>query len=292
MSDDLLSMFNALDDTPVVRAEIIRSPLNYAGSKFESLEQILPLIPYTDICVEVFGGSGSFILARRRSKLDVFNDRNSGISAFFIACQTEPDRLIEIIKHLPHSREIYDWCQKNYDNLIHDTTLRGAMFYYMVQSSFGGRCDYFGRTISAKGSPVFTKLYNNLELFPAIIQRFRSIQVENLDWRVCLKDFDSPETVFYLDPPYVNSNIYAYNMSKQEHMEMCERIFQLEGFVALSGYANDIYSKYPWDGVHVIEVPNNVVGCAFDENNNMQGKEHLVSRAGKRDEYLWIKEAK
>lgn len=290
MSKDLLSIFQALDDSSFSREQIIKSPLNYMGSKRDSLERILELLPIGDVWVDVFGGSGAVTLGRKPSKLDVFNDRHSGISAFFISIQSNPDLLIEHIKHLPHSREVFDWCRANVEKATHDTMLRGVMWYYLVQSSFAGRAKYFGRVVKPV-SPVYNKIYNNLELFGPVSERFRKVQVENADWRMLFKDYDSPNTVWYLDPPYYDSNVYEYSMSKEEHLEMCSKIFNLEGFVALSGYDNPVYDQFEWDAVHEFELTNNVVSAAHTAGSVMEGKEHLSDRGTKRVEKLWIKEA-
>jgi DNA adenine methylase len=62
-----------------------------------------------------------------------------------------------------------------------------------------------------------------------------------------LHDLDSPETCYYLDPPYVGvgRKIYGrYGMSDEEHVELCRSIRQLRGNVALSGYDNPIYDRW------------------------------------------------
>lgn len=287
---DLMDIFNAMDDSVSVREQIVPSPLNYMGCKRESLEWILNLLPYEDMFVDVFGGSGSVTLGRKPSKLDVFNDKHSGISAFFIAVKENPDLLIEHIQHLPHSREIFQWCKANVEKTTYDIFIRATMFYYLVQCSFAGRSKYFGRVTKAV-SPIYNKLYNNLELFAPVSKRFQKVQVENADWRMLFKDYDRASTVWYLDPPYYESNVYEYNMKKDEHTELCNKIFNLKGFVALSGFDNPIYDKYDWSSKYEYKLSNNCTSAAHSEGSVMEGKEHLSDRGEKRVECLWIKEA-
>jgi DNA adenine methylase len=249
----------------------------------------MPLLPYRKIWCDVFGGSGQVTIARNPSPLEVFNDRHAGVAAFFRAIMQDIDGLIALIELMPHSREMFKFCRESYME-DQDTIMRGAKWYYLVQASFAGRAEYFGRLTNGRGN-IWKKIRNNLELFQPIHHRFvqSGIQIENLDWKEMFKDYDSFETVWYLDPPYVDSNVYQHGMKKADHLLMCHKIFELEGFVALSGYENDIYDKFEWDDVYSWEVSNKVATAAFTERNHMEGRENTLDR-GSRKEFLWIKE--
>ncbi len=248
--EELLAMMNSVDDTLDIRENYKRVPFSYAGSKTDSLPHILPRLPYMKSYIEVFGGSGVVLLNRRPSDLEVFNDRYGGVVAFFRCVRNRDllDRLTERIALSPHAREEMIWCKATWEN-CEDEVERASRWYVMQQSSFAGRGRYFGRVVKGKGL-MWRKISENLELFEDIAQRFLAIQIENLDWRHCFTDYDSLETVFYCDPPYWEHNIYEYFMKKSDHKEMLERIFKCKGFVALSGYKNDLYDSYPNYIVH------------------------------------------
>jgi DNA adenine methylase len=261
------------------RIQYERGAMNYIGSKFNCLDQILPLLPVCSKWVDVFGGSGVVTLNRPRSKLEVYNDRHSGLVAFYkiIAQPDGPIKLRERISLMPHSRELFIDYLANWQG-GEDDLERAARWYYLVQASVLGRCEAFGRDLKASNS-VHRKIHEQLSLFPMMHERFSGVIIENLDWRQCLRDFDSVDTVFYLDPPYWESDIYECKMSKMDHVEMCAAIFQCKGFVALSGYPNPVYDEFPWTGVHQIVVDNRI--------ENGTGK----TSANDRVEYLWLKEA-
>jgi DNA adenine methylase len=279
-SDELLSLFEQLDSSnkeQTKRETYKKGPLNYTGSKRETLDPILDLLPYYGTWVDVFGGSGVVTLARKPDKLDVFNDRNSGICDFFRACQSEPERLIATIELMPHSRELFIRAKQRDSN---DYVVRGAQWYYLVQCSFAGRGQYFGRVVKEPNT-ILAKIFKNLELFPQVHRRFKQVTIENLDWEDCFKDYDGPHTVFYCDPPYYESNVYEHTMSKNDHQRLCEQIFDAEGFVALSGFDNDLYNSYPWNGKHVFDLKNRIATTAYG----------IGDRDEVRLECLWIKEA-
>lgn len=288
--EELLAAFESVDDAVQIREGYSRMPFSFPGNKQDSLVQILPRLPYLDTFVDVFGGSGVVTLNRAASKLDVYNDRHSAVTLFFRVVRDSVlrHRLIDRIKLSPHSREEFLWSRDTYNLVKDDDVELVARWYVSVQSSFAGRGKYFGRVTQGRGD-MWQKIQDNLHLFHDIANRFLSVQVENLDWRMILKDYDSLGTVFYLDPPYIGHNIYDYNMSRTDHREMCDRIFQMKGFVALSGYENDVYSKYPWDSIHTWGVRDRMTTVSTKTDSScVHGLE--MSRKEEQVEYLWIKE--
>ena len=284
---DLMNDMNDFDDKVSSRVEYIKSGFCWPGSKQKSLSNILDKLPIRNGFIEVFGGSGAVTLNRPVSKFQVFNDANSGVVAFFrtIRDPEKLERFIDFINLTPHAREEFcDFKRDWVDEL--DDVIKACKFYYCAQTSFHGEMRVFGRTRSGLSNTI-KKLQNKIELLPVIADKFLSIQIENLDWRVCLKDFDNKDAVFYLDPPYVDKNCYKHKMSHEDHHEMCRRIMQMDGFVALSGYDNDIYGEYDWDHIYSWEVKENYTDQMFntDRENKMKGQSRGVGH-----EHLWIKE--
>jgi DNA adenine methylase len=241
--------------------------------------------------VEVFGGSGAVLLSKAPSKLEVFNDRFAGSVALYRAIQNDDTlrELKEKIELMPHSREFFAWCRDTWEK-EEGIADRAARWYYLVQASFAGRCEFFGRVVKNHNN-IPNKIRQAIPMFPQIHERLRGVQIENLDWRQCFKDFDAPNALFYLDPPYYGSDVYGTGFTRKDHIEMCQRIFDQEGAVVLSGYENPVYDSFPWDSIHLNDaVDNRVTTMAYDDHNNMAGREGTTER-GVRKEYLWIKEA-
>jgi DNA adenine methylase len=84
-----------------------------------------------------------------------------------------------------------------------------------------------------------------LEMIPEIHRRLMRVQIEQKDFRAILKEYDTPETFFYCDPPYVpetrKSGKYLHEMTEDDHRELVEILFSLQGKVVLSGYAHPVY---------------------------------------------------
>lgn len=295
MGDDLLGMFQDLDTDRQdfrVRETYLRAPFKYIGSKKQEVPFLMQQIPYRDSYIEVFGGSAALLLARDRSKLEVYNDRHSGIVAFY-RCLRDADKLGKLIDRLEltlHSREEFVWSKEQLA-LTTDDVERAALWYYTQVYSFAGKGMFYGRSTT---TPTVTPaLQDRFPLLKQLHQRLKHVQIENLDWRQCLQDFDSPGAVFYLDPPYYRAagSVYSYMLSDTDHTEMCQRIMQMKAFVALSGFNNDLYNSFLWDKIVTlpIETGSSIEPASNNETSNpYQGN---MDRGRGIREVLWIKES-
>ena len=290
---DLLKLFDEMDDSDgKPKDTIIKAPFGYPGGKSRSIQQILPHLPYTNKYISVFGGSGCDILARRPCKLEVFNDRYGGVTDFY-RCLRDPklfERLCQWLELTVHSREHFVECKATWSK-VDDPVERAGRWYCMTVYSFGSLGRNWGRALSVRGI-MGNKIRKKLPLFDAIHQRFRNVQIDNQDWSDCLKDYDSPDAVFYCDPPYVDASagIYKHEMSKDDHRRFIDMIPTLEGFVAVSGYANPLYDHQDfWTNSFSWESYVSIEAMSFTEGNR---KEHLEGQTKRQHatEVLWIKD--
>jgi DNA adenine methylase len=81
------------------------------------------------------------------------------------------------------------------------------------------------------------------------VERLRGVIIERLDWRKVFDLYDAPGVLWYIDPPYPLSTrtgghrrtYGAFEMSDDDHRELCRRADGLKGFVLISTYKNAIY---------------------------------------------------
>ena len=273
------------------RETIIKPPFAWAGSKARSLDQIRPLLPYTDTWVEVFGGSGVVTFSRRPSKLEVFNDAYAGIVDFYRCLKDEVllKQLLEYLELLPYAREMFTVYKSEWKNEA-DIVERAAKWYYMLTCSFGTLGRNFGRATTATVN-LAQKYRNKFELFWPVHERLKNVQIENQDWEQLVRDYDSVKTVFYLDPPYLYADpgLYDESWNLERHKRLLQVIFELQGFVALSGYDNELYNSMPWDSKHEWKTHLTIGSKAHRETNNLGDKAGMISKEA--TECLWIKEA-
>lgn len=78
--------------------------------------------------------------------------------------------------------------------------------------------------------------------------RLRGVTIENLDFRKLIPKFDSAETFFYVDPPYLagtrsaGGKGYVHEMTTECHRQLAWLLNKARGKVAISGYQSDLYS--------------------------------------------------
>lgn len=84
----------------------------------------------------------------------------------------------------------------------------------------------------------------------AIIQRLRAVVIECRPGVEVLQQHDSPETLHYVDPPYVHATRkerqqknYTHEMTDADHRDLSAVLHQLEGMVVLSGYPSELYAE-------------------------------------------------
>ena len=292
MSKLLDTLFSMEGASNAADKSIRRAPFGWPGGKSKSVKNIIPLLPETDRYVEAYGGSGVVMFNRKPSKLEVFNDKHSGITSFY-RCLSDPDlfnQLIERLEATVHSREEFAFCKDTWEN-ANSHVERAARWYYMVRYSFSQLGRNFGRATNPR-CRLAGAIRSKLPDFAWYHQRLNKVQIENRDALLLLREYDHPETVFYLDPPYINAykGTYAHELSDADHNRLLETIAGLKGFVALSGFPNQLYDSFKWDATYTWDAFSSVHPVNAGEGNR---KEHIgdVATRDTQVEYLWIKEA-
>ena len=260
----------------------IKAPFGWPGGKSKSLDKILPHLDTRRRYVEVFGGSAAILLARAPSKVDVYNDAYGGVVDFYrvIRDATLWPQLKDRLDMSIYAREEWQICHDTWKD-VNDPVERAARWYYMTVYSFANIGRNFGRGIA---SSMAGKIQRVLPEFYDIHRRMREVQVENLDWATCMRDYDSKDTVFYLDPPYLSSHkgAYKHEMGLEMHESILRQVFRTQGFVAVSGYSCPTYEDQPWDERYEWKAQVSLDPLKEGAEKMETGRNHAV-------EVLWIK---
>ena len=96
----------------------------------------------------------------------------------------------------------------------------------------------------------------SVEGLAEIVQRLQRVQIENVPAIEVIRRYDSPDTLFYCDPPYPHEargdvKAYGFEMSDAEHERLAEVLHQAEGAVAVSGYRCALMNRLYGDWVRV-----------------------------------------
>ncbi len=134
-----------------------------------------------------------------------------------------PDELAEVLELLPRSRALYEELREAAKAA--DPVASAAAYYYLVKNAFSGQlgCGF-------SSSKKYPGKYSMLADFKSWARRLNKVTVENLDYADCLRRYDSPETVFYLDPPYVGTErYYGGDFTPADHERLRDILSGLKG---------------------------------------------------------------
>ena len=116
------------------------------------------------------------------------------------------------------------------------------------------------------------------------------VQIEHADFRNILDQYDSPDTFFYLDPPYVaetrKGGGYAHELTGTDHAELVELLLGLKGKAMLSGYAHELYAPLEAVGWHRKDVPTLCSAAGRVRGSGLQGVGQVKEKQ-KRTETIW-----
>ena len=225
------------------------------GGKYSHLDWLLPLLPTTTHFCDVFGGSAAVIINRTPSPVETYNDIDSEVVTFFRVLRDQKDALIEAIGLTPFSREeLQKACRESTNGL---TELERARRFFirarqvrtgLAQTASGGRWAHCLLTSRAGMAGAVSRWLGGIDDLSAIAQRLLRVQIENAPASDVIERYDSAETLFYCDPPYVHdtrgdSKAYRHEMTDADHRILSKVLHEATGKVALSGYDGPLYDQ-------------------------------------------------
>ena len=225
------------------------------GGKFSHLDFLVPLLP-TDaghFC-DVFGGSAAVLMNVGPYPVETYNDLDSELVNFFSTLRTQEERLVKAISLTPFSREelaIACTPEKGLSDLE-----RARRFYIrarqtrtgLAQTSSEGRWAHCVLTSRAGMAGAVSRWLGSVEGLPEVAQRFQRVQIENASAEEVIARYDTPKTLFYIDPPYVHSSrgdasAYGYEMTDDDHAKLAAVLGSVRGRVVVSGYRTPLYDR-------------------------------------------------
>lgn len=223
----------------------LKTPISYYGGKQSMLKHILPLIPEHSIYVEAFFGGGAVFWAKDQVQTEVINDYNGMVANFYEQLKTNYPELKQMIDATPYSRQVYQKALVVYENpYLFAPVIKAWAFWIATVQGFSNK---IGSWRGAVKHPKEAKHNANKkqQLTPEFSERLAHVQVECNDAIYLIERLDSPDTFFYLDPPYVDSDQGHYGGYTQEHFNrLLDALSRIKGKFLLSSYPNGELDTY------------------------------------------------
>lgn len=212
----------------------MKTPIAYYGGKLNMVKRILSKIPKHKIYVEPFFGGGAVFFAKEPSKIEVINDKFDLAIGFFQTAKRNFPALKKRIEETLHAEQYKKLAQRVLtDSKLDDVSCAWA-FWVLTNMTFAHK--FNGGFAFGKNSVADTTATRIDAFTDDISQRLRHVQIFCRDALDVIRRFDSEETFFYLDPPYVNSDCGHYNKDKDIYYDLLNLLPELHGKWLLSSY--------------------------------------------------------
>ena len=276
---------------------MLRSPIRYFGGKGKAVQYLLPLIPPHHTYVEPFGSGASLLMAKRPSPVEVYNDVDSDLVNMFRVIrdkETFPvfQRQVSLI---PYAREEWRYAAETLND-DPDPIMRAVKYFVVMRQGFAGvhgAAWGMAITTSSRGIADTVNSYlGAIAQLPEIRDRLIKVQIEHADYRKVLRQYDTPNTLFYCDPPYVpdtrKSGGYKHEMTADDHEALVTYMLtELQGSVMISGYANPIYQPLETAGWERIDRQTSCYGAARTRASGILGDGAATEKVP-RIETVWL----
>ncbi|MBF8277981.1 MAG: hypothetical protein HW390_3054 [Candidatus Brocadiaceae bacterium] len=226
----------------------LKSPISLMGGKSLLTGWLCRYVPGHRLYCEPFAGGAKLFFAKEPSVISVLNDVNDMLVNLYRCIQNteKRQRLMTLLNETPYARSVFQaW--KYGDETPQSDVEMAARFFYLCKSSFAGDIERGGFAIPSKGTnrnPAQT-YQNSIGMLEIVSQKLKGVTLECLDFQACIRRYDSPDTLFYCDPPYLGAGHYYErgNFTQEDHhYRLSEILHNVQAAVMVSHYECDTYN--------------------------------------------------
>lgn len=215
----------------------------YVGSKSSVARWLVSKFPPHKTYVEVFGGGASVLYTKPPNPTEVYNDKDEHLVHLIETIRDEPGEMDFFLEDADYTGEQYDtWTRHWYEGWRPDNDAeRAAVLFFgrfaQVRAKYGEKSGFAFPHNNPDNKAEYNEARDRLSEFS---DRLDGVQTENLDFEDVLAKYDSEDTLFYIDPPYVGKEEYHGDI---DHERLVDSLTNLEGDFILS------YGETPPDGL-------------------------------------------
>ncbi len=218
-------------------------------------------MPKHRVYVEPFGGAASILIRKPRAYAEIYNDLDDEVVSLFRVLRDAgtAQQLLEALRLTPFARTEFRAAYEQCDDPIE----RGRRLVIRSFMGFGSnahaseqkghRSTGFRATSSRSGTTPAMDWAGYPDALPALIERLKAVVIECRPANEVMAQHDGPETLHYVDPPYLPETrargnrydlawrMYRHELSRDDHAELLTFLCELDGMVMLSGYPDPLY---------------------------------------------------
>lgn len=190
------------------------------GSKNNIKEHIIKLFPDHITYVEPFIGSGAIYFHKKPSEKEVINDKDQKLMKGYRSIKhasSNPEDFKEF-DTMQQMREFYNKTPQTAEDILTHEILRTC-------NTFGSK----GKGRIYNNSNPYSKTKNIKEYK----KRMNNTIILSQDYKTVIRKYDNKHTLFYIDPPYENSD-KLYENGDMDYIELRNILSNMKGKFILS----------------------------------------------------------
>jgi DNA adenine methylase len=223
-----------------------RPILRWHGGKFLLAPWIIEQFPPHRVYVEPFGGAASVLLQKPRAFAEVYNDLDGDVVNLFRVCRERGEDLVRALELTPFAREEFALAYQPTEDPVEQARRLVVRCFMGFGSNSHCRVSGFRANAVRNG----THPANDFRHYPwqlrLMVERLKGVVIEHRDALQVIATHDTPQTLFYLDPPYVKGTRdkgrdYRHEMTDEDHGRLAKILHTIQGAAIISGYVCPLY---------------------------------------------------
>jgi DNA adenine methylase len=210
-------------------------PAPYLGGKRNLAKRLCALIetiPHRSYIEPFVGMGGVFLRRPQPAPVEVINDLSGDVANLFRVVRRHYQAFVDELAFLPASRDEFDR-QLRLDPTALTDIERAVRFLYVQRLAFGGRVASrnFGVRKTQSSRIQLGQLRAELR---ALSRRLEPVTIERLPYADAIRRYDDPRALFYLDPPYDETEGYGVEFGSDDYVRMAAQLAGIAGQFVLS----------------------------------------------------------
>lgn len=183
--------------------------------------------------VEPFAGAAAMLFLRPEpAKVEVLNDINGELVNLYRVVKHHLDEFVRQFRWQLVAREEFERLKASAPETLTDIQ-RAARFFFLQKTSFGAKVSGQTFGVSASAPPRINLLRLEEDLSAAHL-RLARVTIEHLPWAACVARYDRPETFFFCDPPYWQTEGYGVEFGLDQYEALAQTLRTIKGRALLT----------------------------------------------------------
>lgn len=238
-----------------------RPVLRWHGGKWMLAPWVIEHFPPHRRYVEPYGGAASVLMRKPRAHSEAYNDLDDEVVTLFRVLRDPQlaDSLRARLELTPFARAEFEAAYEPTDDPV-EQSRRLIIRSFMGFGSDGHNAAVttgFRSNSNRSGTTPAHDWRNYPDAVTSFTERLRGVVIECRPAIQVMRAHDSPDTLHYVDPPYMPEtrsqksmkgrlryHAYKHEMTADDHRELLDACVELSGMVVLSGYPSGLYESH------------------------------------------------